>query len=216
MARELIIIVGRSLALFLGLFSLLNLAGDLATPGFDANLWWIDLRPLSASAGRVVLAGSGVLLTLFGVWRKPGPIIRGATMATTAGLLIAVLWNVVHFYLLVARGVFHRAFPVPFSILVGLALALVLAALWASPGIAQAPAWNKRRCAVTVVTWLVCLTGTPLAQMVCFGRTDYRRPADVIVVFGAKTFASGRPSAPLEERVRTACELYQAGFAPLR
>jgi vancomycin permeability regulator SanA len=215
LAHELIIIVGRSLALFLGLFSLLNLAGDLATPGFDANLWWIDLRPLSASTGRVFLGVSGVLLTVFGVRRKLGPIIRGATMAITAGLLIAAAWNASHFYLLMARGVFHRAFPLPFSILVGFALAVVLIALRVSPDTPQAPNWNKRHWSAAIATWLVCLAGTPLAQMVCFGRTDYRRPADVIVVFGAKTFASGVPSPPLEERVRTACELYQSRLAPL-
>lgn len=34
----------RALALFLGGFSLLNLAGELRFPGFDANHWWIDFR----------------------------------------------------------------------------------------------------------------------------------------------------------------------------
>ena len=43
--------------------------------------------------------------------------------------------------------------------------------------------------------------------------TDYRRPADVIVVFGAKA-NDGMPSDALADRVRTACELYRAGLAP--
>ena len=47
----------------------------------------------------------------------------------------------------------------------------------------------------------------PLAQISLFGFTDYRRPADVIVVFGA----SGEP---LYDRLRTACDLYRQGFAP--
>lgn len=39
--------VARGVALFFGLFSLLNVLGELRTPGFDANGWWIDFRPLS-------------------------------------------------------------------------------------------------------------------------------------------------------------------------
>jgi hypothetical protein len=34
----------RGLALFVGGFALLNLLGGLRRAGFDANLWWIDLR----------------------------------------------------------------------------------------------------------------------------------------------------------------------------
>jgi vancomycin permeability regulator SanA len=54
----------------------------------------------------------------------------------------------------------------------------------------------------------------PLAQVALFGATDYRRPADVIVVFGAHAYSDGTPSVPLADRVRTACELYHQGLAP--
>ena len=53
----------------------------------------------------------------------------------------------------------------------------------------------------------------PLAQMYCFGLTDYRRPADLIVVFGCHVNAKGRPSMALADRVTAAVELYHAGFA---
>src|SRR6266404_9157305 len=36
--------VPRGLALFLGGFALLNVLGEFRFTGFDANLWWIDLR----------------------------------------------------------------------------------------------------------------------------------------------------------------------------
>jgi uncharacterized SAM-binding protein YcdF (DUF218 family) len=49
--------------------------------------------------------------------------------------------------------------------------------------------------------------------MFCFGKTDYRRPADAIVVLGARAYADGRPSDALADRVRTACKLYRDGFA---
>ena len=54
----------------------------------------------------------------------------------------------------------------------------------------------------------------PLMQMFCFGGTDYRRPAEAVVVLGAKAYADGTPSIPLADRVRTACGLYHAGLAP--
>jgi len=40
------LIAARAIALFFGGFSLLNVLGDLRHPGFDASLWWIDLRIL--------------------------------------------------------------------------------------------------------------------------------------------------------------------------
>ena len=55
----------------------------------------------------------------------------------------------------------------------------------------------------------------PLAQMLFFGTTDYRRPADVAVIFGARVYATGRPSPLLADRIRTGVELYQSGLVPL-
>jgi uncharacterized SAM-binding protein YcdF (DUF218 family) len=57
------------------------------------------------------------------------------------------------------------------------------------------------------------MVGLPFAQMFCFGPTDYRRPADAIVVFGARVYADGRVSDALADRVRTGCELYKDGLA---
>jgi len=47
--------------------------------------------------------------------------------------------------------------------------------------------------------------------MLFFGKTDYRRPADIAVVLGARVYADGRPSDALADRVRTACKLYHDG-----
>jgi uncharacterized SAM-binding protein YcdF (DUF218 family) len=60
----------------------------------------------------------------------------------------------------------------------------------------------------------VCLFALfPLALMLFFGNTDYRRPADAVVVFGARTYADGRLSDALQDRIRTACDIYRAGLA---
>src|SRR5687767_693921 len=53
----------------------------------------------------------------------------------------------------------------------------------------------------------------PLAQIIFFGHTDYRRRADAIVVFGARAYADGRPSDALADRTLTAVELYRKGLA---
>jgi uncharacterized SAM-binding protein YcdF (DUF218 family) len=58
-----------------------------------------------------------------------------------------------------------------------------------------------------------CAFVFPLAEMLCFGKTDYRRPADVAVVLGCRVYADGRPSDALKDRVKTACQLYHQGFA---
>lgn len=47
----------RALALCLGCFSLLNLIGNFRLPGFDANLWWIDLRALPEIPAMIFFVG---------------------------------------------------------------------------------------------------------------------------------------------------------------
>ena len=85
---------------------------------------------------------------------------------------------------------------------------LVSRAAWScGENIVRVPRWR-------VVAGGLCLfAGFPLALMLFFGNTDYRRPADVVVVFGARAYADGRLSDALEDRIRTACELYRSGLA---
>lgn len=62
---------------------------------------------------------------------------------------------------------------------------------------------------------LAVFIGVPLTLIVSAKRWDRRQRADVIVVFGARTYADGTPSLSLADRVRTACQLYHAGYAPV-
>jgi len=91
------------------------------------------------------------------------------------------------------RGEIHSTFPIPLSLLIAAALAFI----------AIGDVRQPLRLSAFVIAALIF----PLAQISLFGFTDYRRPADVIVVFGAS-------GAPLYDRVRTACKLYRAGLAP--
>jgi vancomycin permeability regulator SanA len=66
---------------------------------------------------------------------------------------------------------------------------------------------------VSIAIGIACAFAFPLGQMFCFGKTDYRRKADVAVVFGARVYADGRLSDALSDRVTTACTLYHQGLA---
>lgn len=204
--------VARGLAFFIGAFSVLNVLGDLMSPGFDANVWWIDLRPIHSPAADIFLAASGFFLLAYSVRPALSAERRILTYALLGALLLITIWNAIVFYVLVIRRTIRSGFPVAFSIFVSAAVAVILIAI----GQRQ----NKRRSkaplkmmVTSVVTVVTCLVGFPFAQMFCFGRTDYRRPADAIVVFGARVYANGRVSDALADRVRTGCRLYLDGFA---
>ena len=55
----------RGVAIFLGGFTLLNALGGVVRPGFDANLWWIDLRLLGPVASTLVALFGGTALLGF-------------------------------------------------------------------------------------------------------------------------------------------------------
>ena len=206
--------LARGLAVALGGFALLNVAGELAAPGFDANLWWIDVRPLHGGLRQGLLVGTAVTLVAF-AWAPPARRWSRTAATLAAGLLMAAsLADSGRFVRLVLEGRIAAELPVPFTLLVSLALGVILAAAWLPRR--ECRDWERLggRCMV-VATVLACLVGFPLAQMCCFGLTDYRRPADAIVVFGAKVYGTGQPSAALEERIRTGCRLYRDGYAPL-
>lgn len=198
---------GRGLALFLGVFTVLNVLGEGVSPGFDANEWWIDLRPLPpALSGMVLLAGGGLLCA----WGGAGRLRRPTRWA--AGLLMAVaLVNAARFWVLLARGAIASDMPVPLSLLIAAALGVVVVAAGRQP-----PAGRPLLAALGIAATVgVCAVMFPVAQMFCFGLTDYRRPAEAIVVFGARAYADGRCSDALADRVREACGLYRAGLAPV-
>jgi vancomycin permeability regulator SanA len=196
----------RGLALFLGGFSLLNLLGNFRVPGFDANLWWIDLRALPNWFGNALLFMSAFTLIAFGI-RLPQSHWRKTITIACAGVLgvIATL-NAVEFYILAIRGSIGAGLPIPFSLFVCCALAVILFAT-----LQGREDENPTRLVPTLAICAICALVFPFAQMFCFGKTDYRRPADVAVVLGARVYADGRPSDALADRVRTACKLYHNG-----
>jgi uncharacterized SAM-binding protein YcdF (DUF218 family) len=210
--RQLLLSVSRGLALFLGGFSLLNLLGELRFPGFDANHWWIDFRPADTVAVQVFLCIVSIFLLAYSLRPKLSAWRRKITSILTAILLVITTWNILHFHILLYNGTIKAGFPVAFSLLVSIALAIVLIAL----ALRKVSLYGDKPLSskiAFIITLLICLIGFPLGQMFCFGKTDYSRRADTIVVFGARVYANGRPSDALADRVRTGCRLYLDGLA---
>ena len=112
---------GRGMALFVGAFTLLNLLGELRYPGFDANLWWIDLRALDARLANGFLTLSAVLLLGYAFWPTMRPWRRSITFFCVLLLYVACIFNVVTFYILLAQHRIEAGIPVPFSLLVSMA-----------------------------------------------------------------------------------------------
>lgn len=200
--------ITRAFALFVALLTIINLLGDLFWPGFDASIWWISLGVLPVWLGKSLLAASALALLAF-AFRRPCAARRApftASLALVLGGFAAM--NAITFYFLLATSRIAAGFPVPLSSLICIGMLLVARDAWSYH--------SERRRGITwrVVAGCLILFGAfPLAQMLFFGNTDYRRPADAVVVFGARAYEDGRLSDALEDRVRAACELYRSGLA---
>ena len=199
----------RAIALFFGCFALLNLVIGIRSPGFDANLWWIDLRFMSMLPMRFSLGVVSLVLIAFAVVPATKQRWRQRVTAVVA-VVIAMLaaFNAVQFYRQLAAGTFRSHFPIPLSLFVCLAFLLIFRAALRPPS--SLPV--SRQLAGIFVGLLICVFLFPVLQVLCFGKTDYRRPADVVVVLGARAYKNGEPSDALADRVRTAAELYNQGL----
>jgi vancomycin permeability regulator SanA len=204
--------IARGLALFTGGFTLLALLGELRTPGFDANVWWIDLRPLPAALSQAALALASVLLLAFAARPAAGAARRAATAVAVFTLAVAAVYDCGLYYAAWSGGSIEPWSPVPLSLPIALALffvgTVVLRGVRGRGG-GRRGAWGWVLVAGTV---LLCGILFPLAQVLFFGTTDYRRPADAAVVFGAQVHDDGRISTSLRDRVTTAVALYDEGL----
>ena len=197
----------RILALFIGLFIAINLLGNVFWPGFDANAWWIHFASwVPAWLARSSLAICATALVVFAFRLRRRGERSKFTACAAAGLAIVALINSINFYELLIAGRI-TGFPAPLSIVVCGALTLIARTAWLEARADEhAPRWQ------IAAGGIVLLAMLPLALMLFFGNTDYRRPADAVVVFGARAYKDGRLSDALQDRIRTACELYRAGL----
>jgi uncharacterized SAM-binding protein YcdF (DUF218 family) len=197
--------IARGLALFLGGFTLLNLVGDLRFRGAGANIWWIDFPLLPPVMRQLLLALIAVLLLAYAFVPQVGRWRLVFAFVILGVAIFAAAVNAAGFYGLLWRRQIASSIPLPLSLLVAATLTLILIAHTCAP---------EDRVVVFAAAFVLAAIAFPLAQISLFGLTDYRRPADLIVVFGARAYADGSASDALADRVRTACALYREGLAP--
>lgn len=202
-------LLGRSCALALGLFCFLNAVGGLLVRDFDASLWLLDLRLLPHPAVLLSVGLLGLALVFLGAgfamrFPRLAPVARilagvGALVALANALACGRAW---------AAGACHSSFPVPFSLAV--AAGLAAAGLWCGE-VAGGPAARGAKLALGAS---LAGLGAVFLQMTLFGLTDYRAPADVAVVYGARAFPDGHCSDALADRVEAGVALYKQGLVP--
>lgn len=148
------------------------------------------------------------VLIAFGLKPRLGKLRTALSVFTLLPLLLAAIVNSLQFFHLLWHDRISTSVPFPLSAFTGFLFAVIL---WLS--FQPLPLFTeKRQNLLVALNFAFALGIFPLAQMLFFGATDYRRPADVAVVFGARTYHDGRLSDALADRVRTACDLYHAGL----
>tara|TARA_R110002126_G_scaffold41590_17_gene120937 strand:- start:55 stop:1047 length:993 start_codon:yes stop_codon:yes gene_type:complete len=212
--QHLVIGVARGTALFLGGFlavnGLLGLVGviGLVRPGFDAGGLVV-----STPFGLGLRIAFGALLFLWGLTPKAfdRASLRFVPCLAAAGLASIALLDARTTWLVFQAGDVTPRFPVPLSLgwaLLGFGLA------WMARPRPEPVGRSWSQVTAMLIALGVFGSSFPATQIVAYGMTDYRRSADVIVVFGARAYADGRPSDALADRVRTAVEVYHQGHAP--
>ena len=201
--------IARGLALFVGASAALNGVGEWLHGGFDTSPLWLDMRGLGESWQSGLQWSFALLLLLYALRPDAGRWRRGATAVVLTAMIAKALVDVANVWWLESTDRIALGFPVPLSLFVaGTGAWLLCAVLKARPMRAE----RTREHAAAIAVAGVAAVAFALLQMLCFGATDYRRPADAAVVFGARAYADGTPSLALSDRVGTAARLYHQGL----
>lgn len=196
--------IARGLAFFWGGLALIGTITNLRS-SFDPNIFWVDLRWLLTPLRSALTIAFALSLLAFAIKPDAGVLRRRITTGLLGFFLTAIAWNAAQVIVLnitnrVTNGIF-----LPASILILLSL---LPVLW----VQLRPKTDSRTRPVWVLSALIAAgICFPVIQAYCFGKTDYERPSEVAVVFGARVLRDGRMTTALRDRVARACELYADG-----
>ena len=201
--------VSRGVTFFLGFFALLCLLAELRQPADHADLWWLDLRCRTPVA-RAGLSLAAVLLLALAVRPALPEALRLAAVTLTVALLGVTVWRTLGFYSTLRGGELRSEVALPFSLHLAACLTVALAGLRArvtANRLEPGGAW------LFATGFLICAVTFPLAQIYCLGRTDYRRPAEAVLVRAEGLRGSQYESPELAECIRTARALLREGLA---
>jgi vancomycin permeability regulator SanA len=198
--------VARGLSLFIGGFTLVSVYGSLRHAHADFTIWWVAVPALGGFVAGLLLALAAAARIGYAAAPRMRPWRRWPTVGLCLAFAVVTAWNGVGFYRAWHGGEIRPTLPVPLSFVI---CAVLVFLAWAA---FRPPAPGRRRLAaasVLVFTAGACVLLFPVAQVFFFGKTDYRRPADVAVVFGAQVHENGLASTSLSDRMTTAIHLYQ-------
>lgn len=186
----------------LAAFALLNRGLAVWHPALDAN--WLWLGWATGPFGALLLVAFGVAVLGWPLWRERRPHALAARLVV-ALVATGCLVDAIGYYRALAAGHITTAIPIPLSLV---SAALLAGWSWRPPRVFGG--WRRfgPALALAAPTWVALLVGS-------LAITDYARPADAIVVFGAAVWSDGRPSDALADRTHTAIRLYQRGLAPV-
>jgi vancomycin permeability regulator SanA len=206
-------VVARGGALFTAALALLAVVAELRGRTSELSLWWVDLRDLAVPARVTFLVLVTCLLAAWAVHPRPGRWLRLATAAVCLAIVLLAVRDTIGFARVIDGGQVRPMLLVPLSAVLTVLYA-VLAVHTVRDRVPRQRLVGRPGLALLVAAgaWAVLF---PLAQMLWFGTTDYRRPADAAVAFGARVYASGQPSPLLAARIDTAVHLYRSGLVPV-
>ena len=197
----------RGFALLFGAFSAVTALAGWRAAGVQPDLWWLDLRWMPVWLAVAIGLGAAIALVAWAFVPDARPWRRAPTAAAAVVLAAIAASNAIGFYDAWSGGRIVPLVVFPASWLYAAAFGFVawrvLVRKPDSSGLAPTAAF--------AAALLVLVAVFPLVQMAFFGMTDYRRPADVAVIFGAKALHR-QLSTVLEDRVRTGADLYRQGL----
>src|SRR5688572_2191529 len=172
----------RAAAFCLALFTLLNFFGGLLAPSFNANEWWIMFPGPLEPILNLLLLPLAICLAAFALAPHMSAVRRRITQVLFLIFAVVCLWNASMFTMLNMSGQIHAAMPLPLSAMLA---AFFFLCVYAANKFAQTipTRYNWVRFSFAAGA---CIASFAVMQMFCFGKTDYRRSADAIVVFGAR------------------------------
>jgi len=206
-------ILVRGLACFLAVFTIVGLIGEARGRATDMSLWFVDLRDLARPVQITLLGTLGSILLIWVLSDRAGPRLRRTTAVVCLVFAAFATRDVVRVAEAVGNGQVRPASPVPLSLLFAIALVGIASWIWRDAGPSTTRRWRTRSAVVAVAG--AAALAFPVLQIAFFGTTDYRRPANAAVIFGARVYASGEPSPLLADRIATGVELYRAGLVPV-
>ena len=193
----------------------------LFADAYDPTRLWLGAPGLPAAARAGLLLGFGA--TYFASRAARGgtrPMMRRLASASAGAIGILCLLDALAVARLEREGSVIVGAPLSLSLIVVLVFAVWLvlngrqAAEPDAAGTKPRPAhaWGRR---LALLGGAGCMGAAWIGlHLSTFGASDYRRPADAIVVLGAAVREDGTPSDALRDRVATACALYREGLAP--